>query len=479
MLKKIISALLAAFMLTCVSFAESYTASSIERLHDQLSKARSGDSVSVFKGYFDNVGFTVNEGVSLSSDSYTPGAVSLTEKARVTNFGTINQNSVLFSSGAPSLENFGRLYITEIPRGATVSNHGWVMASGGLDLKGTFILENGGTLNFSTSSVTGSKSLVKMSLGSRFVNKTNKNHTAVLPDGSTVNIWKNTDFTVIKPRPPKIYLEDTGAAGQRLLTITAPDAGATIYFTIDGSTPDAKSAIYQRSVYVSSNARVQACARLTNSLMSDIVDSSSPSAPAPAVTEPVPPAPEQESVSAAKVNPPVINISGGSYPCRQLLSLSCSTQGAEIRYTTDGSTPTKTSKLYTGQFDIVKSCTVKAIAFKSDMEPSSVLTEHYQLSGYTVAQIDYSNPAALSSFWSGCVNRITSSSGKTVTANAGDCPYLANTVIKALNDNPTVSLTITRTGGKTITIPAGKAPKDFDPATRVWYSLDSLSAAFG
>ncbi len=481
MLKKLISLLLAFSLLTCISFAENVTVSASPKLTAALAESVSGDHICLSADLSDAVGFTVNEGITLEQDSYTAGTVSLVGNARVVNKGVISQNAVRFSSGTPSLENHGKLYLNSVPAGCSVTNHGWVMSSGGLELGGTFILENGGSLNFSTGAVSGSKNIIRMSLGARFVNKSNKTFTAVLPDGNTVNLWGGTDFTVIKPAPPKIYLEDTGAAGQRLLTITAPDAGATIYFTIDGSTPNVLSNIYQKSVYVSENANVKACARLTNSIMSDITDSlSSPAAkPLSAPVEPAPPepSPAESALSrpiAEKVAVPTVNISGGTYPCRQILALSCATAGAEIHYTLDGSLPTASSPLYTGEFDILSSATVRAIAIKNGMPSSDVLTEYYRLLNYTVTQTDYSDPVSLDAFWSGCVKRIESANGKTVTANAADCPYLPLSVVKALNRYP-ATLVITRSNGKTVTIAAGNAPADCDSSSRVWYSLDSLS----
>lgn len=484
MLKKLIFALLAFSLLTCISFAENVTVSTLPKLGEALTRAASGDHIGVTGALYDSVGFTVNDDVTLESDSYTPGEISLIGSARVVNKGIIEKNAVSFSSGTPSIENLGQLYLNSVPAGAVLTNRGWVMSTGGLDLGGTFILESGSSLNFSVGSVSGSKNVIRMSLGARFVNKTNKTYTAILPDGTGVSLWGNTDFTVIKPSAPKIYLEDTGASGQRMLTITSPDAGATIYFTIDGSDPNIYSNIYQKSVYVSANANVKACARLTNSVMSDIADSLSAAAgineaaPEPAEPAPAPALPTPAESAPAKVSSPVINISGGTYPCRQMLTLSCDTVGAKIYYTLDGSTPTESSPLYTGTFDIVSSATVKAIAFKADMQPSDLLTEHYRLLSYTVAQTDYSDPVSLDSFWSGCVNRIKAANGKTVTANAADCPYLPVSVIKALNEYPT-ELVITRSSGKTLTLPAGKAPDDYAPASRVWYSLDFLAASLG
>ena len=54
------------------------------------------------------------------------------------------------------------------------------------------------------------------------------------------------------------------------------------------------------------------------------------------------------------------------------------TQGTEIRYTTDGTTPNEKSTLYTNPFTIGESATIKLKAFKSGFEPS--ITASYQAS---------------------------------------------------------------------------------------------------
>ena len=50
--------------------------------------------------------------------------------------------------------------------------------------------------------------------------------------------------------------------------------------------------------------------------------------------------------------------------------------GAEIRYTTDGSTPTAESNLYSEAFSLTASTTVKAIAIKDGVS-SSVATREF------------------------------------------------------------------------------------------------------
>ena len=76
---------------------------------------------------------------------------------------------------------------------------------------------------------------------------------------------------------------------------------------------------------------------------------------------------------------PIINPKGGKYGETQTISITCDTDGAKIRYTLDGSNPTETSELYTGEFVIEESMTIKAKAFKEDFTASLIATETYEI----------------------------------------------------------------------------------------------------
>jgi hypothetical protein len=54
------------------------------------------------------------------------------------------------------------------------------------------------------------------------------------------------------------------------------------------------------------------------------------------------------------------------------ISMTCADPDAEIHYTTDGSEPTMKSSVYKSSFIILKSCTIKAKAFKKGSAPSYV-----------------------------------------------------------------------------------------------------------
>ncbi|MGH8127150.1 MAG: choice-of-anchor tandem repeat GloVer-containing protein [Gammaproteobacteria bacterium] len=76
---------------------------------------------------------------------------------------------------------------------------------------------------------------------------------------------------------------------------------------------------------------------------------------------------------------PTFNPAGGSYSMAQSVTLSDTTTGAAIFYTTDGSTPTTHSTQYNKPIDVSATETIKAIAAVSGSQNSAVATATYTI----------------------------------------------------------------------------------------------------
>ena len=74
---------------------------------------------------------------------------------------------------------------------------------------------------------------------------------------------------------------------------------------------------------------------------------------------------------------PTFSLSAGSYKAGAKLELTTKTRDAEIYYTTDGETPTEKSIKYSAPINLLTSQTIKALAVKAKMHPSTVVTANY------------------------------------------------------------------------------------------------------
>jgi hypothetical protein len=143
------------------------------------------------------------------------------------------------------------------------------------------------------------------------------------------------------------------------LTDTTP--GATIHYTTDGTSPSASATVYSGPITIASTETVQAVA---------IANGFSPS-PVSAKSYTYVPMPQATA--------PAFSLAGGHYTTPQTLTLTDSTPGATIYYTTNGATPTTASTKYTGPITVSSSKTVIAIAAASGFRNSNPSSKAYTI----------------------------------------------------------------------------------------------------
>jgi hypothetical protein len=97
------------------------------------------------------------------------------------------------------------------------------------------------------------------------------------------------------------------------------------------------------------------------------------------VTGDSPSAPVGSPTITPTVATPTITPSGGSFTGSVSVMLQTATSDASIFYTTNGSTPTQSSTLYTGAFTLTSTTTLKAIAFKSGSNPSAQASANFTI----------------------------------------------------------------------------------------------------
>lgn len=76
---------------------------------------------------------------------------------------------------------------------------------------------------------------------------------------------------------------------------------------------------------------------------------------------------------------PTFTPPGGSYPSAQSVTLFVDHVGASIRYTTDGSTPTNNSPLYTSPISVTKNTTIKAFSTEAGFTNSPIVSTTYAI----------------------------------------------------------------------------------------------------
>lgn len=147
------------------------------------------------------------------------------------------------------------------------------------------------------------------------------------------------------------------------VTLSCGTEDAVIRYTLDGSQPTANSQIYTGAINITETTTIKAKAYKEGMSDSTIVSAVYTIRSTPT-----------ETVAA-----PVISPVGGTYDAAQNVTITCDTEGAQIRYTLDGTEPTESSALYGGPITLKNTVTINAKAFKDGMWESSIVTESYTI----------------------------------------------------------------------------------------------------
>ncbi len=163
----------------------------------------------------------------------------------------------------------------------------------------------------------------------------------------------------------------TYSAAQNV-TISCATEGATIYYTTDGNDPTTSSDVYSTAIPVSETTTIKAIAvksGMTNSEVATAVYTI--------------------NIVPDTVATPAFSPAGGTYSAAQNVTISCATSGATIYYTTDGTTPTTSSNVYSAAIPVSETTTIKAIAVKSGMTDSEVATATYTIESTPTPSTDF------------------------------------------------------------------------------------------
>jgi hypothetical protein len=165
-----------------------------------------------------------------------------------------------------------------------------------------------------------------------------------------------TAYTIMKTETPRADPAPGAVPHSSTVTLSS-ETGAEIYYTTDGSSPDATKTKYTTPISVSAAMTIKAIAIKANKENSDVLSAA-------------------YSFARAKTpvaEPPSPVLSGTE------ITLSTATEGAEIYYTTDGSSPDETKTKYTAPISVSAAMTIKAVAVKDNLDDSEVLTAVYAI----------------------------------------------------------------------------------------------------
>ncbi len=173
-------------------------------------------------------------------------------------------------------------------------------------------------------------------------------------------------YTIDIPQSGQVEMPAATPAGgtyssTQTVTLYSATEGASIYYSVDGSEPTTGSAIYTGPIDVDTSTVVKAIA------VKESMDNSEV-----AVFNYVIELPQSGQVAVPTAVP-----AGGTYTSAQTVTLSCTTSGASIYYTEDGSEPTTGSAIYISPIAVNSSKVIKAIAVKEGMDDSQIAVFNY------------------------------------------------------------------------------------------------------
>lgn len=254
---------------------------------------------------------------------------------------------------------------------------------------------------------------------------------------SSVKFYANSGSTA--PAAPT-FSPASGASGEGSLTVTmsSTTSGATIYYTTDDSTPTTSSSSGTSVTLSTVGSHTVKAIAVKDGLSSSVSTAN------------------YTVTAAAPAAPTFTPASGSSAEGSLTVTMSSSTSGATIYYTTDGSTPTTSSSSGTSvTLNTIGSHTVKAIAVK-DGASSSVATATYTVtSSSSTETYVYTKVTSASELTSGQYLIVYEAGGLAFNGGLSTLDAVSNTISVTITDNTIESNATTDAASFTINPTAG------------------------
>ncbi|MDZ4121873.1 MAG: chitobiase/beta-hexosaminidase C-terminal domain-containing protein [Candidatus Cloacimonadaceae bacterium] len=176
----------------------------------------------------------------------------------------------------------------------------------------------------------------------------------------------------------------------------------------------------------------------------------------------------------------------GVYDSAINVTVSCSTDGAVIRYTVDGNDPDESSTLYTGSIEISASTTLKARAYKAGFNASQIVTVSYTIILPSVNTPTFNPPEGsygtvqnvtiTSTTPNATIRYTTNGSEPTASSASYSSPIAVNTTmtIKAKGFKEGLAPSSTASASYTINLPSVEAPT-FNPSGAYYITAQNVT----
>lgn len=220
-------------------------------------------------------------------------------------------------------------------------------------------------------------------------------HSYMLPAYSAVV----NGISVGRVLPPAISIPPATYNSDQTVSLYCATSGAAIYYTLDGSTPSASSTLYSAPLTISASATLKVIA-IKSGMSNSIVAS---------------------CAIALQASTPAFSPVAGTYGGTQSVSIT-STSGATIYYTTNGSTPTTGSTVYSGAISVAADTTIKALAVKTGYTDSAVGSAAYVITAPSL--ITSATGGTITTDGDYKVHTFTSNANFVVVTGSGNVQYL-------------------------------------------------------
>ncbi|GEM_PF-2434556 len=307
-----------------------------------------------------NIYYTINgvdpiEAINASNFKFTPGtpisiATSTTLKAKafktslipsavMTERYDLNVNVPIAVPGTGSYNNTQSILLSTTPNDANI-----------------YYTTNGADPTIASTKYTGAPIVITGgTVGSITTLKAKAYKTDFNPSQIMIKAYNFTVASISTDLTPGTY------SSSQEINLSTLTSGADIYYTTDGITIPTSSStkfVPGNPIIINSTTTIKAIGiknTYTNSNVSTFV----------------------YTLNVGQVAPVLMTPIGGIYSNTLSVELTCTTPGATIRYTTDGSTPTDTSTSGTSITVTPANHIINAMAFKTGLTPSIITTEEY------------------------------------------------------------------------------------------------------